>query len=293
MTNEIYAGNTLDETPVKSGIGNITSSGIVALVGMGKREMTDEEKAKRPAKGKGSATNYVDDSNSFSEAGLTYIRECNLERRLGLPLELETTSKETAWGNICEKYLMNDHRLMSTDYVQRPDESIFHPDFPYWCGRPDGQIPKKKLVSDIKSPFTRKSFCALVEPIYRGLTGIDAMNALRFGLQDKDGKVILEPVKDAEKYYWQLVSNANIIGADIAELIVFMPYIHQTAEIRHLAGGYGQYEFLARMGERYLPYIKEGGYYKNINRITFEIPQADKDFLTQRVKLAGKLLING
>lgn len=296
MSHEIDCGETVQQQPKAERFGNITSSGIVALVGMGKREMTDEEKAKRPKSGKGSATNYIEDVTKFSEAGLTYLRERALEKRLGLPLDNETNANETAWGNVAEMYMMNSSTaaskdLMSADYVQRPDESIFHPTIPYWCGRPDGQIPKKRLVCDIKSPYTRRSFCKLVEPIYQGLTGTEAMDAIRKGFKDSSGREH-DKVDDGEKYYWQLVSNACLVGADVAELIIFMPYIHQTAEIRHLAGGYAQFERIAKIGERYLPYIHEGGYYKNKNVITFEVPQSDKDFLTERVKLAGQHLIN-
>jgi hypothetical protein len=40
-----------------------------------------------------------------------------------------------------------------------------------------------------------------------------------------------------------------------------------------------------------LPFLVEGGHYKNLNIIRFEVPEFDKKLLTERVKEAGKLLI--
>jgi hypothetical protein len=40
-----------------------------------------------------------------------------------------------------------------------------------------------------------------------------------------------------------------------------------------------------------LPYLQDDGYYKNINIIRFEVPEADKLLLTKRVLEAGKYLI--
>jgi hypothetical protein len=39
-----------------------------------------------------------------------------------------------------------------------------------------------------------------------------------------------------------------------------------------------------------LPYLIEGGHYQNLNIIRFEVPQADKDFLTKRVIELSKFL---
>jgi hypothetical protein len=40
-----------------------------------------------------------------------------------------------------------------------------------------------------------------------------------------------------------------------------------------------------------LPFLKDGGFYKNLNIIRFEVPQVDIDLLTEKVKLAGTMLI--
>ncbi len=40
-----------------------------------------------------------------------------------------------------------------------------------------------------------------------------------------------------------------------------------------------------------MPYLIEGGHYKNLNIIRFEVSEEDKKALTERVIKAGKMLI--
>jgi hypothetical protein len=119
-----------------------------------------------------------------------------------------------------------------------------------------------------------------VQPLYDGLTGMDAMNAIR------------ENHKDGDKYYYQLVSNACISGSKYAELIVYMPYESELPEVKALAEGNPDCYWIWAALENELPFLKDGGYYQNLNIIRFEVPQADKDFLTECVEKAGQLLIS-
>ena len=41
-----------------------------------------------------------------------------------------------------------------------------------------------------------------------------------------------------------------------------------------------------------LPYIPAGSKMKNLNRFAFEIHKEDREYLTERVRKAGELLIN-
>lgn len=271
--------------------GKVTSSGIVAIVGYGVRDMTELEKLNRPKSGTGSKTTKIEDENTFSEAGLTYLEECVMERRLQLPLEQEQFSKSTSWGHLCEKYVMQNHELMGLEYTQRPDESIVHPEYNFWTGRPDAEKTKDSTVSDVKSPWTRKSFCQLVQPLYDGLTGLDAMNAVRNGYTDGNG-IAHKPHKEGNTYYWQLVSNSILTKAKYAELIVFMPYEREIDDIKRIANqsegeDLNKYYGIVMSENSALPYLVEGGYYKNINRIVFEVPEWDKQLLKQRVQLAS------
>lgn len=65
--------------------GRFTSSEFYKLMEMGKREMTPEEKAARPKKGKGSGVNFVPDPTKMSKGGLTYINQKVAEVLTGQP----------------------------------------------------------------------------------------------------------------------------------------------------------------------------------------------------------------
>lgn len=230
--------------------GNFTSSEIVALT----------------KKGKGTY---------FGAPALTYIEEKNMERKLGRSLTTESNARPLSWGKLLEGVIFD---LLSTEYSLVSTDSIPHPTVPNWAGSPD--ILKADTVGDIKCPITLKSFCQLVQPLYDGLDGIEAMNQVR--AEHKEG----------DTYYWQLVSNACITGMKFAELIVYAPYRSELQVIRSLAEGNRSVYWLWSAEDNELPYLVDGGYYRNINVIRFEVPQQDKEFLTERVIEASKLLYN-
>jgi hypothetical protein len=121
-----------------------------------------------------------------------------------------------------------------------------------------------------------------VQPLFEGLTGVAAMDKVR------------EDHKDGDKFYWQIVSNAILQGNDLGELIVYMPYFSELEEIRIMARHHeqaGKYKWVSWASDDELPYLIDDGYYKNLNLIRFEIPVADKKFLTDCVKKAGEMLI--
>lgn len=238
-------------------IGNFTSSEIVALVSTAK------------------------DGKSFGKPALTYIDECNMERRLGRSLDSEQSAKPLTWGKVLEKRVFE---LLGTQYKESTQETLLHPLYDCWAGSPDGlKFDEGQTVYDIKSPITLKSFCQLVDPLYNGLTGVDAMNTIR------------ENHKDGEKYYWQLVSNAIITKSKFAELIVYVPYKSELEEIRDFVNNYNgdanKVAWIHFSADNELPYLHDGGHYKNLNIIRFEIQQSDIILLTEKVIKAGELLI--
>lgn len=274
-------------------VGCVTSSEVVALVYFGTREMTEFELKERPKSGVGSKTKTIEDPKLFSDAGITYILECNTERRLNRSITDEVRAKATSWGSLVEKRV---DEILGIDYRFCSNETITHDYFDFWSGSPDAEkFDEGKTVGEVKVPLTLKSFCTLVDPLYNGMSGLDAMNAIRVGWTDKQG--LKRPKHtDGEKYYWQIVSNSILLKTKYAELIVYCPYKSELESIRELArnsdeGVMSKYYWIHNASDDELPYLIEGGYYKNLNVIRFEIPQADKDFLTQRVAEAGKLLI--
>lgn len=234
-------------------VGSFTSSEIVALTKTGKQ------------------------ANGFGVAAITYIEETNYERRLGRSITDEINAKPLTWGKMVEGRVFD---LLGLEYVLTSDETTQHPTIEYWAGSKDGlKNDEGKTVIDIKSPITLKSFCQLVQPLYDGLEGMDAMNAIR------------ENHSQGEKYYWQLVSNSILEDTKFAELIVYMPYESELPEIKLMADGLPNAYWIAMAQDGELPFVKDGGYYKNINVIRFEVPERDKEALTANVKKAGEMLI--
>lgn len=234
-------------------IGNFTSSEIGNLM-------------KKDRSGKG-----------FGSPALTYIEECNMERRLGRSITDEVNARPLLWGKLLEGRAFN---MLGLEYTLTSKDTIVHPTIPYWAGSPDGGKDEPKTVTDIKCPITLKSFCQLVDNYREG--GMDAVRAEH---------------KDGDKYYWQIVSNAILTDSDFGELIVYMPYKSELAEIRmmvQLLPGdvIGKYYWIASAMDDELPYLLDGGFYKNVNILSFPIPEADKKALTDTVLRAGEMLIN-
>lgn len=265
-------------------VGNCTSSEIVALVNYGKRDMNAEELAQRPVKGVGSKTTTIEDENLFSVGGLTYLNQCNMERRLQRSLTDESRAKPLTWGSLGEKRVFD---ILGTEYRLCSHETLKHPEIDYWLGSPDAEkFDAGKTIVDVKCPFTLTSFCNLVddyvvngEVVHKGGTIEAVMNNHSDGL----------------KYFWQLVSNGIITGSQFAELIVYMPYQHELEDLRELArnsdeGIQSKFAWINYATDDELPFLIEGGFYKNINIIRFEIPRTAKDLLKQRLLLAGKYL---
>lgn len=218
----------------------------------------------------------------FGKPAFTYIEECNFERNLGKSIDTESTARPLTWGKLCEKRVFG---LLGMEYSLTSTEPIQHPHISCWSGTPDGEkLDEGKTVMDIKCPMTLKSFCQLVAPILKGLSGMDAMNMVR----DKH--------KDGDKYFWQLVSNSILTKSKYAELIVYAPYQGELQEIRDMVANLEvdklyQYFWITNAMDDELPSLIEGGKYKNINTIRFEVPLEDKMNLIDRVKKASTLLI--
>lgn len=268
--------------------GNFTSGEIVALLSTTSRPMTDEELLNHLSINPKSKKKNIDAWPG--KAAITYLNQCNMERRLGRALDNEIEAKPTSWGKFVEVLLF---QLLDGDYTYNSQDTLTHPEFDFWKGTPDGfKMDGTKTVVDAKCPFTLESFCKLIGPLYNGFEGMGAINALREGYTDKTG-LFQSAHADIEKYYWQLVSNACIDDCSHAELIVYCPYESELSVIQAAAveSGNPSAYFIANGSQKSLPYIKDDGFYKNINIISFLMPQEDKDLLTETVKKAASYLI--
>ncbi len=259
--------------------GRFTSSEIVALTGYGSRPMTEDELKEWKKDNPKSQKKNTEDG--FSDAGLTYIEETNMERRLGRPLENETDAKATSWGLLLEPYSFSK---LGLEYTLCSKKTFPHPTIEFLVGSPDA-LKGKDTVADHKNPMTLKSFCQLVDPYIEN--GVEKFPALSI-------EAVRANHKDGDKYFYQIVSNAMITDCNKGELIVFVPYKSELETIRGLAssaGEMGDYvKWIYYATDEQLPHLIDGGHYKNLNIISFDITDAHKNFLYKRVKEAGLLL---
>lgn len=197
-----------------------------------------------------------------------YVLECNMERKLGRALNSEASAKPLQWGKLLEKYVAENYLGLS--YHIMLDETIPHSEIDFWVGSPDCKNKIEGVVSDIKAPYTCKSFCQLVD--------VGTIEAVR------------ENHKDGEKFFWQIVSNAILTGSQYGELLVFMPYFSELEKVKALCEDMedpGEFYWINATPNSKLPFLPDGCGYKNFNRIRFEVSQQDKDTLTAVVKEAG------
>ena len=223
----------------------------------------------------------ISEGKVFGAAANTYINECNMERRLCRALENETNTKPMNWGKLAEKRVFD---LLGIAYKESSVESIKHPRYDFWWGSPDGQkFDDGGTCLEIKCPFTLKSFCQFIDAA-GGFTGEEGILRIR------------EQHPDGEKYYWQIVSNAILLGTKYAELCIYCPYESELDDIKAIASNMpvadlDKYCGLANSPNKDLPYLIEGKFYQNLNIIRWEVSEQDKELLTSRVLLASKSLI--
>jgi hypothetical protein len=206
--------------------------------------------------------------NGFGKPATTYIQEKRYELRLGRSINKEAKSHSLLWGRLCEKRAFD---LLGLEYVLESKTRYSHPDIPEWSGMPDCTQPA--IVSDIKCPWTIKSAVELIESFTTG--GY-------LGLKNH-----------APEYYWQLVSNGILTDVPKAELIVYVPYKDEIQDIRESIEDYEDPDALRWMyycEDDELPYLIQGKHYKNLTTFGFDIPEEDKELLTERVKAAVELL---
>lgn len=207
--------------------------------------------------------------DGWGAPALKYIKQKQWEKKLKRPLDADSSARSTSWGTLVEARAYSlipsfDTRIQST-------ETLSHPGIQGWVGTPD--YTETDLVGDIKCPWTLTSFCQLVDAINLGQ----------------------EAVKDEfPQYYWQLVSNGLITGKKFAELTVYCPFQDELEEIREMARRQDEnqekYAFINFALDDDLPYLVRDGEYKNMYQIRFEIPDADKDLLIEKVKKGIELL---
>lgn len=254
-------------------ISNFTSSQIFRLCGAGKREMTAEELASRPKSGKGSSVKTIETFDTLSDEALNYIAEKNIEYKIGRSINLQKQTRATLWGNYLQQRV---HDMLPTSYKLVDEKTVAHPTVSRWVGSPDNICESESLIGDIKC-YEPKKFTEYVDC-----------------LSKNDIQLFKS---EFPQEYWQLLSNACILGMDNIEAIVYIPYFSELQEIRQSVldldaeDDKKKYGFIAYSHYNELAWISDGCGYKNLNQFRFVAPVEDKLFLENKVLEAGKLLI--
>jgi len=209
----------------------------------------------------------------FSAPGLTYIQEKAIERKMQSCLDGGAHTQALAWGNFMELMV---YSILGVQYQISSKETTLHPKYgKFWSGSKDlftvnNETGEMESIAEIKC-YQKKNFALYTDCILK-----------------KDIELFKN---EFPKEYWQIVSNACLENVEIGEAITYMPYVSEAEEIKQMAFDYDgadqwKYKFIQDLPVEDLPFIPDDGYYKNINKFAFIVPQEDKDFLETRILLA-------
>lgn len=211
--------------------------------------------------------------NGFAAPAITYIKEKQIERKMGRCLDVDAHSNAMAWGNFMELVVF---QLLGLEYEISSKETDLHPDnflSQYWAGSNDTKVDEKR-IAEIKA-YQPKKF-----GLYANM------------LEQKDIELFK---KDFPQEYWQIVSNCAIHQVPNGEAILYMPYEKEMPAIRKMAEEYEgpdqwKYRFIYEKSNDELAVLPDHGKYENINIFEFEVPREDFELLEMRVREAGRLL---
>ena len=168
--------------------------------------------------------------------------------------------------------------LLGLEYKLEYKNTFLHPKYgEFWSGTPD--LVAEDKIGEIKC-FEPLHFGKLSKLLIKG--DIDEIK------------------KEEKEVYWQCVSNAIICDKPKAEIIAYMPYKSELEAIiaqieetnfleRHGMNDFDYY-FMTHEPIETLPYLPDDSKFSNINKLVFEVPEEDKEFLTERMIEASKLL---
>lgn len=219
----------------------------------------------------------LDTKGNFQKPGLTYIEETQIERRMESCLDGGAHTQALAWGNWCELVV---YSILGLEYQISSKQTLLHPKYgDFWSGSVDlftenPKTKKKESIAEIKC-YQKKMFAQYTDCLLK-----------------KDIELLK---KDFPKEYFQIVSNAIIHNVDIGEAITYMPYVSEAKEIREMVEDYDgddqwRYKFIRDRDIEDLPFLPDGGYYKNINKFAFVVPDEDKALLESRILQAAEFL---
>jgi hypothetical protein len=203
----------------------------------------------------------------LGKPAVTYIKEKIRERKLGIEINLEASGYPVSWGKALEGFVFE--KFIGIEYAIESTSTDVH-ESGMWCGTKD--LISKDCIADIKCPYTRSSFCDLVDIIESGSTEVFK--------------------KENPEYYYQLVSNSLLCKKPYAELIIYMPLEKEIPEIIEYIDEIEDFQlqkdiqWVIHSDIKRIPHLPNEGGYNNLYRFKFLVPEEDKTELFERIKLA-------
>jgi len=221
-------------------------------------------------------------SGKPTSAFMTYVEEKADEILMCRISDVTVNTQAMRWGKLMEKVLISDELNYKEDFNVKvaSEEPIIHSDLFYYSGTPDIEHIGLKSI-EVKCYYPKK------------------FTALSRCLMKQDTELLKNSFPSE---YWQTISNGILCNVDTVELICFMPYesfvLNMVEEINESdfleARGFDLTDYFFLEWRDFnisnVPSLPDHSKLKNINRFEFTIPQEDKDFLLERVKLAGSEL---
>lgn len=99
-------------------------------------------------------------SAEWSQTAITYANELVLDR-IGVERE-EISAAALEWGNTWEPVAIERYEDETGSFPVSVDKSIFHPEYDFVCGKPDGLVLDDGII-EIKSPFNPINHLANIE----------------------------------------------------------------------------------------------------------------------------------
>ncbi len=214
----------------------------------------------------------------FGDAAITYLNKKKAERFLGRSTDVGNYAKPLYWGK-CLEYIAFEKKIPK-DYEVISRETIVHPDYKFWSGSPDFEIPGEK-VGEIKCYYPDKFF------LYSEAIQKRDVAYLRTNFPDE---------------YWQIVSNAILLGYDYGVAMAYMPTREDLEKLRYriaetdfIAQEFPReelwkFKFISDDEIETLPWISPDSSWPDYHEFEFFIPSDDIIYITQRFIDAEKYI---
>lgn len=199
----------------------------------------------------------------------TYIKEKMREIILKAPISVEADARPLSWGKALEGFVYENH--LDINYAICSNDTIVYENGEF-AGTPDLDDKEGDCVGEIKCPYTRTGFIDLAEICMKADT---------------------EYFKsEASNYYWQIVSNAILLGRKYGELIAYMPHEKEIPDIISYIDLIDDFQlqldiqWLIHIDIARTPHLPNDCGYNNIYKFKFLVPENDKEELLKKISVA-------